>query len=390
MPGSLSNEDEGQDDMDFEDDMPVCQSFLAGVLAPSDSVYLVKQITHLPMAKPLQEGQNCVCAIRPHFTDGLFAKQSFGPLSSGIWCQTSLCHMTERPPTPLSNTWHRLVHSPSRKIIFPLMAFPLGTSQAIYWRQDEDDEGERNTVPLTPLDSFFSDDDSLKQQKKKKPKKMKEGKMPKVKKRKKECKLWAPSASLECRFVPVVLVLMAGTVGIHCIPSVFPAHAGDGFNSVTDIARMFPSAGRRCQQCCEELGWPGCHPALWLLVEPKSSSQLMQEWGLEDVQYGFTEDDYKTITNYKAFSQFLRQASNFVSGFSSCVKLLCSVSVSEDCQSPSLRHFQQKLHSESIVYCDEQTLLFLFELESSAVDRKSLSHLGLSGSAKPLLLQSGA
>uniref|UniRef100_A0A8C4NXF8 DNA helicase n=1 Tax=Dicentrarchus labrax TaxID=13489 RepID=A0A8C4NXF8_DICLA len=42
------------------------------------------------------------------------------------------------------------------------------------------------------------------------------------------------------------------------------------------------------------------------LKEPKSSSQLMQEWGLEDVQYGFTEDDYKTITNYKAFSQFLR------------------------------------------------------------------------------------
>lgn len=33
----------------------------------------------------------------------------------------------------------------------------------------------------------------------------------------------------------------------------------------------------------------------------------MQEWGLEDVQYGFTEDDYRTITNYKAFSQFLRQ-----------------------------------------------------------------------------------
>uniref|UniRef100_A0A671TAV0 Chromodomain-helicase-DNA-binding protein 5-like n=1 Tax=Sinocyclocheilus anshuiensis TaxID=1608454 RepID=A0A671TAV0_9TELE len=42
------------------------------------------------------------------------------------------------------------------------------------------------------------------------------------------------------------------------------------------------------------------------LKEPKSSSQLMQEWGLEDVQYVFSEDDYKTITNYKAFSQFLR------------------------------------------------------------------------------------
>uniref|UniRef100_A0A8C1GFG2 Chromodomain helicase DNA binding protein 5 n=1 Tax=Cyprinus carpio TaxID=7962 RepID=A0A8C1GFG2_CYPCA len=42
------------------------------------------------------------------------------------------------------------------------------------------------------------------------------------------------------------------------------------------------------------------------MKEPKSSSQLMHEWGLEDVQYAFSEDDYKTITNYKAFSQFLR------------------------------------------------------------------------------------
>lgn len=53
------------------------------------------------------------------------------------------------------------------------------------------------------------------------------------------------------------------------------------------------------------------HVSISLLQEPKSSSQLMHEWGLEDVQYGFTEDDYKTITNYKAFSQFLRRASSF-------------------------------------------------------------------------------
>ena len=53
-------------------------------------------------------------------------------------------------------------------------------------RPDEEEEGVRNMAPLTPLESFFSDDDSLKQQKKKKTKKMKEGKMPKVKKRKKE------------------------------------------------------------------------------------------------------------------------------------------------------------------------------------------------------------
>uniref|UniRef100_A0A8C9TSH1 Chromodomain helicase DNA binding protein 5 n=1 Tax=Scleropages formosus TaxID=113540 RepID=A0A8C9TSH1_SCLFO len=42
------------------------------------------------------------------------------------------------------------------------------------------------------------------------------------------------------------------------------------------------------------------------LKEPKSSSQLMQEWGLENVEYAFSEEDYRTLTNYKAFSQFLR------------------------------------------------------------------------------------
>uniref|UniRef100_A0A8D0L7G0 Chromodomain helicase DNA binding protein 5 n=1 Tax=Sphenodon punctatus TaxID=8508 RepID=A0A8D0L7G0_SPHPU len=42
------------------------------------------------------------------------------------------------------------------------------------------------------------------------------------------------------------------------------------------------------------------------LKEPKSSAQLMEEWGLDDVDYGFSEEDYHTLTNYKAFSQFLR------------------------------------------------------------------------------------
>ncbi|XP_025062166.1 chromodomain-helicase-DNA-binding protein 5 isoform X1 [Alligator sinensis] len=42
------------------------------------------------------------------------------------------------------------------------------------------------------------------------------------------------------------------------------------------------------------------------LKEPKSSAQLMDEWGLDDVDYIFSEEDYHTLTNYKAFSQFLR------------------------------------------------------------------------------------
>lgn len=34
----------------------------------------------------------------------------------------------------------------------------------------------------------------------------------------------------------------------------------------------------------------------------------MAEWGLDDVDYLFSEADYHTLTNYKAFSQFLRWA----------------------------------------------------------------------------------
>ncbi|XP_057709806.1 chromodomain-helicase-DNA-binding protein 3 isoform X1 [Corythoichthys intestinalis] len=41
-------------------------------------------------------------------------------------------------------------------------------------------------------------------------------------------------------------------------------------------------------------------------VEQKTSAQLAKEWALEDVDHTFTEEDYKELTNYKAFSQFLR------------------------------------------------------------------------------------
>ncbi|OCT69803.1 chromodomain-helicase-DNA-binding protein 4 isoform X3 [Xenopus laevis] len=40
--------------------------------------------------------------------------------------------------------------------------------------------------------------------------------------------------------------------------------------------------------------------------EPKSSAQLLDDWGMEDIGHVFTEDDYRTLTNYKAFSQFVR------------------------------------------------------------------------------------
>nr|XP_020471103.1 chromodomain-helicase-DNA-binding protein 4-like [Monopterus albus] len=40
--------------------------------------------------------------------------------------------------------------------------------------------------------------------------------------------------------------------------------------------------------------------------EPKSSSQLLDDWGMEDIDHFFTEEDYRSLTNYKAFSQFVR------------------------------------------------------------------------------------
>uniref|UniRef100_A0AAR2J2J7 DNA helicase n=1 Tax=Pygocentrus nattereri TaxID=42514 RepID=A0AAR2J2J7_PYGNA len=41
-------------------------------------------------------------------------------------------------------------------------------------------------------------------------------------------------------------------------------------------------------------------------TEPKSSSQLLADWGMKDIDYTFTQEDYRSLTNYKAFSQMVR------------------------------------------------------------------------------------
>ncbi|XP_066539732.1 chromodomain-helicase-DNA-binding protein 4 isoform X2 [Hoplias malabaricus] len=40
--------------------------------------------------------------------------------------------------------------------------------------------------------------------------------------------------------------------------------------------------------------------------EPKSSSHLLADWGMKDIDYTFTQEDYHSLTNYKAFSQMVR------------------------------------------------------------------------------------
>uniref|UniRef100_A0A673BB27 Chromodomain helicase DNA binding protein 4a n=1 Tax=Sphaeramia orbicularis TaxID=375764 RepID=A0A673BB27_9TELE len=39
---------------------------------------------------------------------------------------------------------------------------------------------------------------------------------------------------------------------------------------------------------------------------PKSSTQLLEAWGMKDIDHVFTQEDYSSLTNYKAFSQFVR------------------------------------------------------------------------------------
>uniref|UniRef100_M4AA75 Chromodomain helicase DNA binding protein 4 n=1 Tax=Xiphophorus maculatus TaxID=8083 RepID=M4AA75_XIPMA len=40
--------------------------------------------------------------------------------------------------------------------------------------------------------------------------------------------------------------------------------------------------------------------------QPKSSAQLLEAWGMKDIDHVFTQEDYSSLTNYKAFSQFVR------------------------------------------------------------------------------------
>ncbi|KAI5623007.1 chromodomain-helicase-DNA-binding protein 5 isoform X1 [Silurus asotus] len=151
---------------------------------------------------------------------------------------------------------------------------------------DEDEEPEHVRVPLSPLERFFSDDDSIKQ-KKKKPSKQKEGKMPKVKKKMKE-----------------------GHSSEHEDVS---DREDQRSGSESSSYSMLKKKKKKPREKKEKKGkWKKKEDEDddddddGNMKEPKSSSQLMEEWGLEDVQYAFSEDDYKTITNYKAFSQFLR------------------------------------------------------------------------------------
>ncbi|XP_046880883.1 chromodomain-helicase-DNA-binding protein 5 isoform X2 [Hypomesus transpacificus] len=172
---------------------------------------------------------------------------------------------------------------------------------------DEDEEGGRGPVPLAALDSFFSDDeDSLKQQKKKKPKKMKEGKMTKVKKRKKEAGVQGlgPVGGGACSDQEEALEREEEEErpeGGSGSESSSYAPTKKKKKKPREKKEKKPKRKKREEEEDDDDDDDDGN-----MKEPKLSSQLMEEWGLEDVQHAFTEQDYRTLTNYKAFSQFLR------------------------------------------------------------------------------------
>lgn len=100
MPGSLSNEDEGQDDMDFEDDMP--GEGKGGGEAGCPSHYFAplrlecgeKGLSCVPETKEEEEGWGTISRVmllffaRPHYLPGghgsLFACGRFPSLNLGL------------------------------------------------------------------------------------------------------------------------------------------------------------------------------------------------------------------------------------------------------------------------------------------------------------------
>ncbi|XP_025025275.1 chromodomain-helicase-DNA-binding protein 5 [Python bivittatus] len=147
----------------------------------------------------------------------------------------------------------------------------------------EEDDGV-----LDALEGFFHKElGALPKKKKEKPKKLKDGKVPKNKRRKKEGDqeggLYENKAQLAEK---------SDSEGSDYAPN------NSKKKKLKDKKEKNAKQKRR-QQEEEENEDEG-------LKEPKTSAQLMDEWGLDDVDYAFSEDDYHMLTNYKAFSQFLR------------------------------------------------------------------------------------
>ncbi|KAK2526900.1 Chd5 isoform B [Columba livia] len=150
--------------------------------------------------------------------------------------------------------------------------------------ENEEDVSEEDDVVLEGLEEFFAEE-QVAVQKKKKSKKLKDGKAAKTKRRKKEGSNDDMSDNEE------EIEEKSESEGSDYSPNKKKK------KKLKDKKEKKPKRKKDEEEDDNDDGG---------LKEPKSSAQLMEEWGLDDVDYVFSEEDYHTLTNYKAFSQFLR------------------------------------------------------------------------------------
>ncbi|CAM9739922.1 unnamed protein product [Bubo scandiacus] len=151
--------------------------------------------------------------------------------------------------------------------------------------ENEEDVSEEDDGVLEGLDEFFAEE-QVAVPKKKKSKKLKDGKAAKIKRRKKE------GSNDEMSDNEDEIEEKSESEGSDYSPNKKKK------KKLKDKKEKKPKRKKKDEE--EDDNEDGA------LKEPKSSAQLMEEWGLDDVDYVFSEEDYHTLTNYKAFSQFLR------------------------------------------------------------------------------------
>ncbi|XP_061868815.1 chromodomain-helicase-DNA-binding protein 5 isoform X7 [Colius striatus] len=165
------------------------------------------------------------------------------------------------------------------------MRGPPAARQLLDNAGNDDDVSEEDDGVLEGLDEFFAEE-QVTVQKKKKSKKLKDGKAAKIKRRKKE------GSNDEMSDNEEELEEKSESEGSDYSPNKKKK------KKLKDKKEKKTKRKKKDEE--EDDNEDGS------LKEPKSSAQLMEEWGLDDVDYVFSEEDYHTLTNYKAFSQFLR------------------------------------------------------------------------------------
>ncbi|KAM3920975.1 chromodomain-helicase-DNA-binding protein 5 isoform 10-T10 [Leptodactylus fuscus] len=163
------------------------------------------------------------------------------------------------------------------------MRGPLGNEEDPMEEMENEDMSEEEDRGMEAIDDFFPEE-QIATQKRKKSKKSKENKVTKTKRRKKEGSDEELSENEE----------------MEKSESDGSDYAPNKKKKKKIKEKKEKKSKRKKKDGEDEDNEEGC------VKEPKTSAQLMEEWGLDNVDYAFSEEDYHTLTNYKAFSQFLR------------------------------------------------------------------------------------